>query len=257
MKKVLVVSFQRSGTHFLINNFSMNFEGIDNGWVDLIHGRKNCWVKGVNKNNLKEKICEQLLTAYYPSQVNKCVKTHYQAYFLERNMQNILSKYDLFYMIRDPRDTMVACYHYYNNTNFERFIKEPIFSKFIRAELWDVSTEIQPFSYSYVKPRNIIDKWHKHVLSWLPYKDKGVTFIRFHELKNQFEQTLHYIASQSQQQLKKIILPITLEDKRYRPDFKKAGIERGAIGAWTRYFTKDDVSFLDDIISEDVRRISY
>jgi hypothetical protein len=30
MKKVLIASFQRSGTHFLINNLTTNFLGVEN-----------------------------------------------------------------------------------------------------------------------------------------------------------------------------------------------------------------------------------
>jgi hypothetical protein len=256
MKKVIVVSFQRSGTHFLINNLSTNFIGIEDGWVDIIHGNKNHWVEDVNGRNLKEKIREQLLIAYYPSSVTKCLKTHYQAYFFERYLSEYLEKYDIFYIIRDPHDVMVACYHYYNNTQFENFIKEPDFSKFLRTELWDVVTETQPFSYSYVKPRNIVDKWYKHVLSWLPYKDKGVTFLRFCDLKTQPEQTLRYIAFHSQQLLKEILQPITVKDKRYRPDFQKSDLERGGIEVWKAYFKKDDLQFFNNIIPEHIRNMT-
>lgn len=257
MKKVIVVSFQRSGTHFLINTLSTNFVGIDDGWVDIIHEKENRWVKEVSPHNFKDKIYEQLLKVYYPSPFKKCLKTHYQVYFFEHYLEEIIGKYDIFYMIRDPRDVMVACYHYYNNTNFEQFIKEPDFSRFLRRELWDVRTETQPFSYSQVKPRNIVDKWNNHVLSWLPYKDKGVTFIRFYDLKARLEQTLRYIVSRSQQRLKEIIQPITVEDKRYRPDFIKPGLERGAVGVWTDYFTEDDLRFVEDIVPEDIRQITY
>jgi len=257
MKKIIVASFQRSGTHFLINNLSTNFIGIQDGWVDIIHEKENQWVKEVNPNNLKEKILEQLLTCYYPHPTNKCLKTHYQSFVFERYIDRILEKYDIFYIIRDPRDVMVACYNYYNNTNYERFIKEPIFSNFLRRELWNIPTETQPFSYSYVKPRNIIDKWHKHVLSWLPYKDKGVNFVHFFDLKVHPEKALRYIASKSQQQLKEVIQHITVDDKRYRPDFTKAGLERGGLHIWPKYFSEDDLCFLESIISNDVRNVAY
>jgi hypothetical protein len=207
--------------------------------------------------NLKEKIYEHFFKVYYPNHSKKCLKTHYQAYFFEPFLEEIVEKYDIFCMVRDPRDVMVASYHYYNNTNFERFIKESDFFQFLRKELWDVQAETQPFSYSRVKPRNIVDKWSNHVLSWLPYKDKGATFIRFYDLKTHFEQTPQYIVSRSQQRLKEIIQPVTVEDKRYRTDLKKPGLERGSVGSWIEYFTKDDLRFLEDIIPEKIRKITY
>ena len=149
MKKLIIASFQRSGTHFLINNMSTNFMDIEDGWIDVLHGKNNRWVAGVNRINFRDKIWEQLC-AYHQSPMRKCMKTHFQMYFFERMLDSILEKYDVLYIVRDPRDVMVACFNYYNQTNFESFIKESVFATFLRAELWDVRTETQPFSYSHV-----------------------------------------------------------------------------------------------------------
>jgi hypothetical protein len=254
MKKVLIASFQRSGTHFLINNMATNFAGIEDGWFDVVHGKENRWVKDVNRRNIRDKIREQLVDVYYKATTTKCLKTHYQMYFFERHLDSICDKYDILYVVRDPRDTMVACFHYYNNTNYELFVKEPVFSKFIRTELWETQTERQPFSYSYVKPRNIVDKWNKHVLSWLHYKDKGVVFVKFSELKSCLQKTLTYIQSKTSQSLRPSISAIPLEDKRYRPDFCVSGIKRGEVGIWKQYFTEEDSLYLDQTLSADTKQ---
>ena len=226
---------------------------IDDGWVDIIHGKSNRWVEDITRRNYKQKIWEQLCV-YQQTSVQKCVKTHHQMYFFERWLDLILEKYDILYVVRDPRDTMVACFHYYNNTNYELFIKEPVFSKFLRSDLWDIKTETQPFSYSYVKPKNIVDKWNKHVLSWLHYKDRGVSFVRFSDLKNRLMETLKYIESQTSQRLKPAITPIQLDDKKYRPDFKLDGIKRGEVGIWKEYFTEKDARFLDQTLSAQTKQ---
>jgi Sulfotransferase domain len=255
MKKIIVASFPRSGTHFLINNMSTNFAGIDDGWVDVVHGNKNNrWVQDITRKNLRKKIREQLMDVYYQDPLSSCIKTHYQMYFFERHMDEILENYDILYIVRDPRDTMVACFNYYNRTNFEHFLKEPVFSKFLRAPLWEVGTEVRPFSYSYVKPRDVVDKWDKHVLSWMHYKGQGVVFVRFADLKNRLEQTLKYIESQTSQRLKPEIKAVLLEDKRYRPDFMEASIKRGEVGIWREYFSKDDLEFLERGLSEQTKQ---
>jgi hypothetical protein len=249
MKKIIVASFQRSGTHFLINNMSTNFSGIEDGWVDIVHGRKNRWVEGLNRRNLKQKIWEQLCL-YHQTDVRKCMKTHYQMYFFERRLEAILEKYDILYVVRDPRDTMVACFNYYNQTNFECFIKESVFSRFLRTELWETATETHPLSYSHVKPRNIVDKWNKHVISWMHYKDKGVTFVRFCDLKQKLCDTLKFIESRTSQSLNPEVNEVVITDSRYRPDFKIDGVRRGQIGVWREYFSEDDLEFLYKNVSE-------
>src|SRR5262249_46754093 len=101
-----------------------------------------------------------------------------------------------------------------------------------------------------VKPRNIIDKWNKHVLSWLHYKDKGVTFVRFSDLKNSLETALKAIEANTSQKLKSMIVPVLLTYARQRPDFHITGIKRGQSGVWRDYFTPEDEEFLDRTLSD-------
>jgi hypothetical protein len=257
MKKILVASFQRSGTHFLINALASNFEGIQDGWIDVVHSKKSKWVNDISKGNIVEKIREQLVDSYYPDYVNKCVKTHYQMYFFERYIDVILQLYDVLYIVRDPRDVMVACFNYYNKTGYECFIKDPHISSFIRRPLWDVRTEMQPFSFSYIKPKNIVDKWHKHVLSWLHYKDKGVYFVKYSGLRNNYEETLRAIETNTSQRLRGSIVPVTLDDPRYRPDFHDPSLPRGEVGVWKNVLSSEDLAFISESLFRDVREITF
>jgi len=257
MKKVLVASFQRSGTHFLINTLASNFAGIEDGWVDVVHGKENKWVKDVEPGNLREKIREQLIDVYPGVDMRKCVKTHFQAYFFEQFWDEVCEHYEVFYIVRDPRDAMAACYNYYNRTKYEIFVQETDFSKFLRAELWDVETETQPFSYSHVKPRNIVDKWQKHVLSWLPYRGRGVTFVHFSDLKNHLPGVIEGIEKRtSLRRENKEVVEVTIGDSRYRPDFSDPGLARGRIGAWRDYFQPGDLEFLEAHLLEDVKKVA-
>lgn len=253
MKKVIIASFQRSGTHFLINNMATNFLGIENGWVDIFDSNVKRSVGESSPVDINEKIWEQL-RAYSPTPMRRCVKTHFQMYFFEPRLEAILEKYDVLYVVRDPRDTLVACYHYYNLTRYEPFIQEPNFSKFLRASLSGVKTETDRFSYSYVKPQNIVDKWNQHVLSWLPGRAKGVRFVKFSDLKYRLPSTLQNIAAKTSQQLKPAIQEIPISDQRVRPDFKLAGYQRGAVGNWREYFSEDDLQFVNQTLAEPTKQ---
>ncbi|MBD3407258.1 MAG: hypothetical protein GF411_14150 [Candidatus Lokiarchaeota archaeon] len=244
IKKPLIASFPRSGTHFLINTIKDNFIDVDNGWVDVVHGVKHRWVKDVKPDgsNLSEKIREQLIK-YGESPVRKPLKTHYQFYFLERHWDVIKELYDVFYIIRDPRDVMAACFNYYNKTNFEIFIKEKNFSKFLRHELWNAHSETQPFSFSLVKPRNIVDKWNKHVHSWMTFVNRGVTLIKFEDLNQNPTRVINHIENEtSQNKINDKIKIVDINDKRYRPDYE--GDNPRGIGCWKHYFNLDDIDWL-------------
>jgi len=257
MKKILVASFPRSGTHFLINTLSSNCQGVHNGWIDVINSERSKWVSNITEDNFRAKIREQLVDVYYPSRINKPLKTHHQMYVFEEYLSELLDFYDIFYMVRDPRDTLVACFHFYNRTDFEPFIKDPRIASFIRHPLWGVRSEVRPFSFSYVKPANIVDKWQKHVLSWLLYKDRGVHFVHYSDLQCRLKETLKGIASASSQLLLDIITPIGLEDQRFRPDFVDPTFKRGRVGIWRDYLSAADVQFISDALLPDVRRIAW
>lgn len=253
MKKVIIASFQRSGTHFLINNLATNFMGVEDGWVDILNDELKRSLGEGDRMDFREKIWEQLRD-YHPVPMRRCMKTHFQMYFLEPRWDAILEKYDVLYVVRDPRDTMVACFNYCNHTNFEAYIKEPVFSKFLRADLGAVKTETGPFSYSHVKPRNIVDKWNNHVLGWLPCQDKGVVFVRFSDLKYRLRETLKSIESKTSQRLKPVIQEVLLNDRRVRPDFKLKGLRRGEAGIWREYFSADDLQLVDQTLSEQTKQ---
>lgn len=253
MKKVIIASFQRSGTHFLINNLASNFVGIEEGCVDVLNNDLKNSLSEADRLDFRERIWQQL-QAHHQSPLRRCVKTHFQMYFFERRLEEMLEKYDVLYIVRDPRDTMAACFNYYNRTRFEPFIQEPVFSKFLRADLAAVKTETDPFSYSHVKPRNIVDKWNNHVLGWLPYQSKGVRFVKFSDLKYRLQETLKKIESQTSQRLKPVIQEVLVNDKRVRPDFKLPGLRRGEVGMWREYFSADDLQFVDQTLSEQTKQ---
>ena len=117
-----------------------------------------------------------------------------------------------------------------------------------------MGAETRPFSYSYVKARNVVDKWDRHVISWMHYRSKGVVFVRFSDLKNHLEETLRSIESRTTQRLKPEIRAVLLEDQRYRPDYREPGIPRGEVGIWKKYFNKEDLALVDQGLSEQTRQ---
>jgi hypothetical protein len=92
----MIVSFQRSGTHFLINTLATNFKEIQRGWVDVVHTPKNKWVSNVCAANLRNKIYEQVIGTYAGHDLRRCLKTHFQAYVFDAFIQELIAKYDIF-----------------------------------------------------------------------------------------------------------------------------------------------------------------
>jgi hypothetical protein len=91
-------------------------------------------------------------------------------------------------------------------------------------------------------------------LSWLPYRDKGVHFVRFSDLKLRGRATLQAIEDKTNQRLKPALQEVFVNDKRSRPDFKLDRFQRGEMGSWRKYFKPDDLQFLNENMSEETKQ---
>ena len=102
MKKILVASHERSGTHFLINAIGLNF-GLDAKiWIDLDEAVPNPY--------LPNDVIDALKIATQSGKV--FVKTHYAAEFVVPVLPVAAQFYHIFYIYRDMEPMMESfCKH--------------------------------------------------------------------------------------------------------------------------------------------------
>lgn len=222
MKPILVISHERSGTHFLINTLAFNF-----GYPER--------PVNVPQNEPQASFFEE----YRNSLV--VLKSHHHLKLLPLE---VLKYFYVFYVLRDGRDVMTSCWTYFNRSPKEIFPHTKTVGDLLRM---DVSS--WPFSLGYSPPsRNLAERWANHVESW--YSVPGLCLVRFEDLLLHFEDTVSRLSRFIQLPTTKPLRKPTLQDFCVAP-------WRGTIGTWKEFFTTEDLNFFLSYAGETLLRIGY
>lgn len=175
MKPILVISHERSGTHFLINTIALNF-GLSHEVINLPAGDPTQFVT----NSWTE-----------PEMIRK---SHHQAWWMTWDVaQELTERYSIFYAIRDCRAVIVSLFHYFNtvstfDTNFPSFER--------LSDLVDAHPYDWPFDadYSKIQAPNFPERWAIHIDSWQPWFDR-MCVVSYEDLFIRSEATVWRIAA--------------------------------------------------------------
>ena len=225
-----VISHERSGTHFTVNNILKNavvkqhwhnigewfgpyhdschrFEHIDafnRNWDQA--WRQGCVIKSHCDHDLFE-------ARYHPAPV--------------------------IYVMRDPRDTLTSWFHYLNHDDFYRYnpkvedMRCDDFFTFLRRPL----PAFLQNSYALESDtRDIAGRWARHVAGWISAPDTLV--VRYEELARDFVRVLHRIRDHTGIRLKPGLKPVRMNDS---PSVLP---RKGMIGDWQQLFSESDQDFL-------------
>ena len=245
---VYIISHERSGTHFLINTLLLNAcvrrgygFGVGAGW-----GRHNIgeWFGPYDQPERRFSHIEAVNSRWneLPRRAS-VIKSHCDRRLFE-------AKYlpaPVVYIYRDPRDTLVSWYHYFNQDRFYRihpFIEDhrcSSFSEFIRRPVsdflkWNYSLE-PAFS-------NVVERWAVHVKGWLTSRDDDVVLVRFRDMKSDPREVTRRIASHV--------------GIRSRARFRHAGLmasesmlpRKGLSGDWRNTLSAEDEGFIRATIEQ-------
>jgi hypothetical protein len=179
-KKVAVVSHERSGTHFTMNTLAMNFGYVSDPWWNLD------LEQGVNFH-APPAIRKYLARAHDVSVLN-VLKSHHAAGFLEAIAQYVTEQFHIFYVCRDPRDTMVSFWKHIRSLPWDEGPRTESPGSFARAE---PSGGI--LRYQKRQAASMVHRWVDHVNGWLDLAQawpKGISVVRYEDLNLHFEKTV-------------------------------------------------------------------
>lgn len=227
---IYVISHERSGTHFAINNLfrntyiAPNFRYVGD-WlgpysddsnrfhhIDTFAADWPRWKKG--GGIVKSHTCASLFLARFP-------------------------KARVIYVMRDPRDTLVSFFHYLNKNelyqtnpqladqrcgDFSEFLRRPA-SDYLRLGFFDAPDF-----------NNVVGRWASHVKGWLTVPD--VCIVRYEDLKTNYQTTIRRICREVGLISRLTMSPVPM-------DPRNAILPRkGVVGDWKTHFSKEDEQFL-------------
>ncbi len=230
-KNILVVSHERSGTHFLINAIARNFLHYSNEEISLLG----------SPPELKE-IFEKLNSV----EERRIIKSHHQIDFFREILSGMLEHFHIFYIVRDGRDVLTSFYHYSNEAPEDKFPHTKSISELL--SLNPAGYEYDN-AYSLNKSQNVVERWVKHVEGWLEVEDK-INVIKYEDLMNNFEDEIKHIAGILKQPLPAQITKPDLKDRTISP-------RKGIVGDWRNHFNREDESLFNAFANNLMQRLGY
>jgi hypothetical protein len=219
-KEILVVSHERSGTHFLINSIGVNF-----GYS--VH-------------------CHNVTTRDYLTDRRAGIyKSHHQYEFYKNDWEQVLNKFHVVYIIRDGRDVLNSSWHYQRGSGAPAFPNISNFGTWMRE---DPTKYRFDSDYSIITSHNMAERWKTHVEGW--DKAEGVLRVRYESLLHNFDETLSEIEEHTG--LKRID---TKQPK--LTEYVSVSPRKGVSGDWENYFSHKDIDYFDNICKDTMKRLGY
>lgn len=216
MKNILICSFPRSGTHFLINSIAANFEYYSN----------HRHILPITDQS------EEIVNFLHDQKKNRRIyKSHCQSYSFSDAWDLLFDKWYIFYIVRDGKDAITSLWNLYKKRDRKKEI----------GSVGDFMRSCPPkkesaYKVAIRKPESVVQMWNYHIESWLSIDKKKLFFIHYSDLLNDFERTIMSIAD---------VLNLRPNSKLRKPSKYKNVIMPGSgiNGNWMKFFTKKDLDY--------------
>lgn len=194
---VMVVSHERSGTHFLMNSLAGCYEYVSAPRIDLDPN-------DVNINYFLPANVAHVLSDIAARPVANIVKSHHSVEFFASELARIVQRYVVFYVYRDPVKVLLSYWrflHQFKSVEGPK-IADPL--DFARAEPCGHMMRYQMRQYP-----SVISRWAAHVDGWLAAaKDQPrIIPVRYEDLDSRFEDTVSGFAAVLGRKAKAIVRP--------------------------------------------------
>jgi hypothetical protein len=226
-KKILVVSHERSGTHFLINTIAQCFN-YDPQQIDLIN--RQGVVQWDDPASVK-----RWFQQYQGSFVPNVFKSHHAYPLLADFLSDLADEFTVFYIRRDGRDVMTSFWVYLNKIGPGWGPKTATVGEFMRATSVGRSIQFQATR----RRITMLKRWIEHVEGWTANRlSLPIHYISYEALNGQHNKVVDMLAEVLDEP------PIS----RDRPDLRSPLAVlpwRGQVGTWREFFTEEDISYFD------------
>ena len=227
MKKVLVMSHERSGTHFLIDSIAANF-GYDSNVIDF-HIEDSNDISNKRTLEYRERV-QQKVKELYPLNTNQIFKSHHDVKFFDGMLDELKDNFHIFYIERAVCDVLTSCYHYYNIPQLTHFPQEKDVVKFLELVPYKYVTD---GAYSFTKSENQVLRWKNHVEGW---RSAGVTVITYESLNNNFVLCMDVVAS---------VLGVA-PTSCTQPSLGGVAPRKGVVGDHKNLFTPEQIRYINE-----------
>jgi hypothetical protein len=238
-RKVLAVSHERSGTHFLMNTLALNFGYVANPWINLDYEL------GINLYS-QQSLCFFFMNKMHDASVLNIVKSHHQVEFFASILPYLIDQFHIFYIYRDPRDVMVSFWRYVRNHTRDEGPRVATVGQFMRAAPWGGMLR-----YQKKQVPSILERWKVHVQDWIETADRiasgRIILVRYEELHLDFDATVHRIGQR--------IGRVCAQPVRPDPHLDVVGPGAGGVGVHRDLFGRADSDLISTTVGDLMKQL--
>jgi hypothetical protein len=234
-KKILVISHERSGTHFLINSIALNF-GYQERQIDLDLTQGFSCAQPAQAAAWFARCRGRVFSSVF--------KAHHARPLLMPILEPFRDEFHIFYIYRDGRDVMTSFWRYLNHLQPGWGPQTRTPGEFMRA---------RPFGgilqYQHGQDESMLSRWTSHVNGWHA-AGSVAHLIAYEDLHRNFAVTIQRLGE---------IIGVKSPDKPLRPglDAYSSLPWQGVIGAWRDYWSHDDEVYFDNRAGALMDRLGY
>lgn len=176
----MVVSHERSGTHFLMNALSYGYGYTSDPWIDLDQ-------HAININYFHPPAIADALAAQAGNPLQRVVKSHHAAEFFTGQLDRIGQDYVIFYIYRHPAAVMESLWRHLNAIAWNEGPKRTDPLALAKAEPSGQMMRYQTRQYP-----SLLARWAAHVEGWLDAAEANprIVPVRYEDLDNHYDETI-------------------------------------------------------------------
>ncbi|HEX3700759.1 MAG TPA: sulfotransferase domain-containing protein [Phenylobacterium sp.] len=171
-RPVMVVSHERSGTHFTMNSVAGAFGYISMPWIDLDRHQIN--INYFHPGRLEETL--QKLARARPANI---VKNHHEFTFFAELIDTVARDYHLIYVYRHPADVLISYWRLLNTFSWVEGPRTATALEFAAA-----APMARLLRYQYLQYPSMLDRWANHVSGWMAAaaRNEAINLVRYEDL---------------------------------------------------------------------------
>jgi hypothetical protein len=200
-RPVMVVSHERSGTHFLMNALAACFDYVSKPWVSIDQHRFN--INFYSADNL-----HRVLSGLIEARLANTLKSHHEFAFFAKFIAQLEQAIDIVYIYRNPADVMASYWRYLHTWPWAEGPEVESVYQFANTPPMGALMRLQFRQYD-----TMLDRWASHVQHWTEARRlANLHVVRYEDLKRHYGDTMRRLGEALRVSPRQIVQPSRYEN---------------------------------------------
>jgi len=184
-RPIMVVSHERSGTHFMMNTLAACFGYVSRPWLDIDRHQFNI-------NYFHPPSVQQLITRLAALRAANLIKSHHEFAFFSESSSSFDGAIHVIYIYRNPADVMASFWRFLHSWPWVEGPKAETAADFATAPPMG-----QLMRYQFRQHETMLDRWANHVQHWLQASATSpqIHVVKYEDLANGYESTVRRLGN--------------------------------------------------------------